>query len=152
MTKSEVIMLRNYIKGAYGYDKGDESTDAVWFDLLHNYEHQGIMQAVKSHIRSGNRFPPTLSELIAGYEVIVQSFSNDILDLMDRDGYFNDPVGSDPALASWNKDNRKRKAQVWLSIHKMPDWFKMDYQRYEGQIKVKYFASPLRSSTKELAT
>ena len=152
MTIQELSQIKAFIKGAYPNSRDDEASDIVWYEMLQNQEYYGTLQAVKSHIRSGNRFPPTLSELIAGYEVIVQSFSNDILDLMDRDGYFNDPVGSDPALASWNKDNRKRKAQVWLSIHKMPDWFKMDYQRYEGQIKVKYFASPLRSSTKELAT
>jgi hypothetical protein len=143
MTKSEVIMLRNYIKGAYGYDNGGESTDAVWFDLLQEYEYKGIMQAAKNHIKSGNNYPPRVAELISGYELILDDFNDDILDKMAKDGVFDDPycvemidgrlIETEPEVRRWNREKRITKAKNWLQAKSMPDWFKDKYDSYRKQ-------------------
>jgi len=143
MTQQEVIFVKNYIKGAYPNIKDDTTSDAVWYDLLKSEEYYGILQSVKNYIRSGNKYAPTLSEIIAGYELIVLEYQNEIIQRMDKDGYFNDGETSPYEIASWNKKNRMRKANVWASRdypkEKIPDWFKRDYQRYEDLFKQKYF-------------
>ena len=153
MTKSEVIMLRNYIKGAYGYDNGGESTDAVWFDLLQEYEYKGIMQAAKNHIKSGNNYPPRVAELIKGYETILDDFNSDIIERMTRDGVFDDPaeititdlngnertIKVDEETRQWNNQSRITKAKVWLSAKSMPSWFKAKYEQYRTVIRQGYF-------------
>ncbi len=167
MTQKELILLLNYVRGAYQTFKSDANSDAVWYDLLQGEEYYGILQALKNYIRKGNKFPPTPADLIMGYELIVLEFSNEVLRLMESAGYFDDPteivltekydeltdtyikteprkVLTDLELARWNKDNRKRRAYIWLSEgfpkEAIPKWFKEDYQKYEKMIKAKYFA------------
>ncbi len=147
MTKSEVIMLRNYIKGAYGYDNGGESTDAVWFDLLQEYEYKGIMQAAKSHIKSGNNYPPRVAELIRGYELILDSLSDDIINRMERAKELDDTEG-DEDVKAWNKRNRVEKLKVWLAHPNrdriIPDWVKTIISKYQNEIRSRLFGSETR--------
>ena len=147
MTKSEVIMLRNYIKGAYGYDNGGESTDAVWFDLLQEYEYKGIMQAAKNHIKSGNNYPPRVAELIRGYELILDSLSDDIINRMERAKELDDTEG-DEDVKAWNKRNRVEKLKVWLAHPNrdriIPDWLKTIISKYQNEIRSRLFGSETR--------
>jgi len=149
MTKSEVIMLRNYIKGAYGYDNGGESTDAVWFDLLQGYEYKGIMQAAKNHIKSGNNYPPRVAELIRGYELILDSLSDDIINRMERAKELDDAEG-DEDVKTWNKRNRVEKLKVWLAHPNrdriIPDWLKTIISKYQNEIRSRLFGSETRPS------
>jgi hypothetical protein len=152
MTKSEVIMLRNYIKGAYGYDNGGESTDAVWFDLLQEYEYKGIMQAAKNHIKSGNNYPPRVAELIRGYELILDTLSDDIINRMERVGEFDDMVG-DEEIRAWNKRNRIDKLKRWLAHPNrdriMPSWLQAIISKYQAEIKMKYFGNGSRDAIEQ---
>ena len=145
-------MLRNYIKGAYGYDNGGESTDAVWFDLLQGYEYKGIMQAAKNHIKSGNNYPPRVAELIRGYELILDSLSDDIINCMERAGEFDDLAG-DEETKSWNKRNRIEKLKHWLAHPNrnliMPEWLKAIISKYQAGIKMKYFGNGSRDAIEQ---
>ncbi len=143
MTAQELNQIRAYIKGAYPNFKDDENDDIVWFDLLQGYQYQGIMQALKSYIKSGNRFAPTVAELIKGYETILDDFNSDIIERMTRDGVFDDPycvemidgrlIETEPEVRRWNREKRITKAKNWLQAKSMPDWFKDKYDSYRKQ-------------------
>lgn len=137
MTYEEVVHIRNYIKAAYPQVKDNsEATDAVWFDMLKDYAYLGILASVKDYIMSGKQYPPTLAEVIKNYETVLDSHQEDILKQMMIDGVFNDPDGSNPAIAEWNKENRIDRARLWMSLEKSkwPKWFLDIYKKYMKQI------------------
>lgn len=121
----------------------DESSDAVWFDMLRNEDYQGIMLALKSYIRAGNKYPPSIGELLKGYDNQILEFNNAVLETMERDGYFADGEAVDSEVARFNYDNRKRKALMWASKdypkEHVPEWFLKDYKAYEEKVKSIYF-------------
>lgn len=144
MTVEQVITIRKYIDGAYPQlrqrtKEEIEDTDTVWFDLLKGEDFHLAMQAVKNYIRNGNNFPPSISSVLEGCKAVILKYNNRVLETMEADGYFDDPENADAETSKWNKDNRKRKAQVWVSKgypkEQIPDWFKKDYQRYEATVK-----------------
>lgn len=145
MTKQEYAQIKAYVLGAFPQMKNNDFSDAVWYDFLKEEEYYGILQSVKNYIKQGNKFPPTVGEVVNGYELIVQDFNNEVLRLMEESGYFDDAEETDYEVAAWNKKNRKRKAFIWLSNsfpkEAIPDWFKNDYHEYEKVIKAKYFAT-----------
>ena len=143
MTTQELNQLRAYIKGAYPHVKDDEQDDIVWYDLLQGCDYLGVLQTVKSYIRAGNRFAPTVAELISGYESILDVFNDDILDKMAKDGVFDDPyciemidgrlIETEPEVRRWNREKRITKAKNWLQAKSMPAWFKEKYDSYRTQ-------------------
>jgi len=157
MTSQELSQLRAYIKGAYPQASDSENDDLVWYDLLQGYEYAGLLESVKRYIRNGNgtrnEFPPLPSQIIKGYETILDGFNLDILDRMASDGVFDDPefvtitdlngikrtIATEPEVRAWNRQKRIDRARNWLSKNFLPDWFKRDYQRYEDLFKQKYF-------------
>jgi hypothetical protein len=154
MTDEQVVAIKKYVEGAYPMMKSNDDSDLVWFDLLQDQEYYGILQSIKNYIRAGNKFPPTVSEIIKGYSLIIMEFNDEVLRLMDEDGFFNDPPGGEIEVALWNKQNRKRKALVWMSRdypkENIPRWFKEEYQKYEQMIKQKYFAIPNKMGVRQL--
>lgn len=143
MKQSEVIIIRRYIKNSFSIMKDDDdSSDAVWFDMLQHEDYNGILSSLKRYIRDGNKYPPSIGELIKGYNVMVLEFNNAVLDAMDKDGYFSSG-DDDPTVERWNYDNRKRKAIMWASKdypkEAVPDWFLKDYKDYEEKVKAVYF-------------
>jgi hypothetical protein len=154
MKDEQVVAIKKYVEGAYPMMKSNDDADLVWFDLLQDEEYYGILQSVKNYIRAGNKFPPGVSEVIQGYSLIIMEFNDEVLRLMDEDGFFNDSEEADIEVAYWNKNNRKRKAAVWISKdfpkENIPNWFKEVYQNYESQIKAKYFALSNTSKARQL--
>lgn len=143
MNGQEVVLLRKYAEGAYPQMKQDAGSDAVWTDMLSQYEYFGVMQALKNYIRTGNRFPPTLAELISGYEQVLSSFDADIVEMMAKDGVFDDDITKDPEIKAWNRANREQKTRTWLA-HPLrelmwPDWLKDLYGEYQARIRERYF-------------
>lgn len=143
MKQSEVIIIRRYIKNSFSIMKDDDdSSDAVWFDMLQHEDYNGILSSLKRYIRDGNKYPPSIGELIKGYNVMVLEFNNAVLDAMDKDGYFSSG-DDDPTVERLNYDKRKRKAIMWASKdypkEAVPDWFLKDYKDYEEKVKAVYF-------------
>ena len=133
MTVQEVMLIKKYAEGAYPQMKQDEGNDLVWIDMFSPYEFLGIKTALQNHIRSGNKFPPTIAELIKGYEVLLDTFHEDILNRMIQDNVFEGD--------EWNKSKNIEKARAWLShpMKVMPDWFKTIYLQYRNQIATQFF-------------
>ena len=90
MTNNQIIQIKEYVRGAFPNMKDNDFADVVWFDLLKDEEFYGILQSVKNFVRDGSKFPPTVGEIIKGYELIVRDFSDSILREMEEDGYFDD--------------------------------------------------------------
>jgi len=143
MNLQDIIALRKYAEGAYPQMKLSETSDAVWFDMMASYQLNGMMEALKTYIRSGNTYPPTVADLINGYETIISGFDSDIVEKMAREGVFDDSKGCDSEIADWNRTNRKNKALAWLSSPNrdrfMPLWFATLYDLYRTRVETKYF-------------
>jgi hypothetical protein len=145
MTELEIISIKKYVKGAYPNMKDTEISNIVWIDLLQDEEYYGILQSVKNYIKDGNKFPPTVGEVIKGYNLIINKFRDDILNKMEDDGVFDDPDSTDIEIAMWNKKNRKRKTLIWsANLSKAPEWFVKIYKSYETNQKALVFKSQKR--------
>lgn len=82
MNEKQALAIKQYCEGAYPNMKKDDSTDLVWIDMLQSYDFNGIMQSVKKHIYSGNKFAPSLAELIKGYELILNENNERLVEMV----------------------------------------------------------------------
>jgi hypothetical protein len=128
---AEVITLREIIKESYPFAKMDnERGDDVWYVLLKDYQFQPMHNSLVSWIKAGNKFPPSIADLIARYDDTVKETATGVIAMMDEDGYFDDPEDASREIAIWNHNQRLRKANMWSQNGKGPDWFMRDYQTY----------------------
>ncbi len=149
MNAKEILLIKDYLKGAYPILKDSDNSNTVWADMLSGYEYLGVLQALKNHIRSGNKYAPTIAELISGYELILDGFNSDIIDKMTRAREFDDQesvklhdgrvIAIDPEVSAWNRNNRIEKAKNWLALGIMPDWFRTKFEQYKKVITERYF-------------
>ena len=153
MTIEQMIMIRKYIDGAYPLQRQrtkEETADAdmIWFDMLKDEDYNLCMQGVKNYIRSANNFPPSISAILEASKEVVLQYNNKVIELMESEGYFNDSETTPLEISAWNKENRRRKAQIWASNNYpkelIPDWFKTDYQRYEVRVRQTLIPSAAR--------
>jgi hypothetical protein len=139
MTREQVLSIKKYVEGAYQTVKSDIDNDLVWIDMLKNEEYYGILESAKKYIRAGNKFPPTIGELIQGYEIVIDEFNKIVFDMMADDGYFVDRVSKDQEVRDWNTQKRTKQTKIWLSKNYpkeyIPQWFLDDWQKYASEVK-----------------
>jgi len=139
MTREQVLSIKKYVEGAYQTVKSDIDNDLVWIDMLKNEEYYGILESAKKYIRAGNKFPPTIGELIQGYEIVIDEFNKIVFDMMADDGYFVDRVSKDQEVREWNTQKRTKQTKIWLSKNYpkeyIPQWFLDDWQKYASEVK-----------------
>lgn len=139
MTVEQVLSIKKYVEGAYQTVKSDIDNDLVWIDMLKNEEYYGILESAKKYIRAGNKFPPTIGELIQGYEIVIDEFNKIVFDTMADDGYFVDRVSKDKEVREWNTHKRTKQTKIWLSKNYpkeyIPQWFLDDWQKYASEVK-----------------
>lgn len=139
MTVEQVLSIKKYVEGAYQTVKSDIDNDLVWIDMLKNEEYYGILESAKKYIRAGNKFPPTIGELIQGYEIVIDEFNKIVFDMMVDDGYFADRVSKDQEVREWNTQKRTKQTKIWLSKNYpkeyIPQWFLDDWQKYASKVK-----------------
>ena len=142
MTSEQAIAIKKYCEGVYPSMKRDTELDLVWFDQLKGEEYHGTMQSLKNWIKKGNKFPPSIPELISGYELVINEHHALVLKTMEEDGYFNDPFDTEKEIAEFNKKNRIKKARLYISQgypkETIPNWFKQDYLKYDEKLKQEY--------------
>ena len=141
MRSEEILNIKKYVEGAYPNLKKDPDADIIWLDMLKDYNYLGVLEAVRNYIKSGNKYPPTLAEIIKGYEVVLDKHQEEVLTRMVNSGMFDDPNGADPEIAAWNKENRIDKARYWMSLEKpsWPGWFLTEYKKHlRNIIQIKY--------------
>ena len=139
MTREQVLSIKKYVEGAYQTVKSDIDNDLVWIDMLKNEEYYGILESAKKYIRAGNKFPPTIGELIQGYEIVIDEFNKIVFDMMADDGYFVDRVSKDQEVRDWNTQKRTKQTKIWLSKNYpkeyIPQWFLDDWRKYASEVK-----------------
>jgi hypothetical protein len=153
MTEVQVISIKKYCEAIYPMMKNDSDgdSDLVWYDQLKDEEYHGTMQALKNWIKKGNKFPPSIPELIFGYDYAVLEHQAEVIRMMDYDKYFDDPKGTDEEIAAFNKKNRIRRAKMYCSIdypkERIPEWFKKDYLKYDERLKAEYIKISLQQKS-----
>ena len=139
MTREQVLSIKKYVEGAYQTVKNDIDNDLVWIDMLKNEEYYGILESAKKYIRAGNKFAPTIGELIQGYEIVIDEFNKIVFDMMVDDGYFVDRVSKDQEVREWNTQKRTKQTKIWLSKNYpkeyIPQWFLDDWRKYASEVK-----------------
>ena len=85
MNDGQALAIKTYCEGAYPNMKKDSNADLVWIDMLKDYEYNGILMSVKKHILSGNKFAPSLAEIIKGYEMILTSNNEKLVYLVAKE-------------------------------------------------------------------
>jgi uncharacterized protein YciI len=139
MTTEQVITIKKYVEGAYSTLKTETDNDLVWIDMLKDQEYYGILESAKKYIRSGNKFPPTIGELIKGYEIVIDEFNKIVFEMMADDGYFVDRVSKEKEVRDWNTEKRTKQTKIWLSKNYpkeyIPEWFLSDWKKYANDVK-----------------
>jgi hypothetical protein len=139
MTREQVLSIKKYVEGAYQTVKNDIDNDLVWIDMLKGEEYYGILESAKKYIRAGNKFAPTIGELIQGYEIVIDEFNKIVFDTMADDGYFVDRVSKEQEVRDWNTQKRTKQTKIWLSKNYpkeyIPQWFLDDWRKYASEVK-----------------
>ena len=139
MTIEQVLSIKKYVEGAYQTVKNDVDNDLVWIDMLKGEEYYGILESAKKYIRAGNKFAPTIGELIQGYEIVIDEFNKIVFDTMADDGYFVDRVSKEQEVREWNTQKRTKQTKIWLSKgypkEYIPQWFLDDWRKYASEVK-----------------
>ncbi|MDR4969083.1 MAG: replicative helicase loader/inhibitor [Acholeplasmataceae bacterium] len=144
MTAEEVVVIRTMINGAYPHSKLEGGTgDEVWYVLLKEYKFKPMYDALIAHIKNGNKFAPTVAELISVYKDYEIVRLNEVVRYMEKRGYFDDPEGSPEEIASWNKYNRLNKTMKFIENNTVPQWLQEDINKYYRELH------PLQIDNKE---
>ena len=133
MTENEVLAVKTYAEGAYPQMKSEKASDFVWVDMLSPYDLNTAMVSLQTYIKSGNRFPPTVADIIKGCGEAQKNQDEEFIAYLDNLGMFRE-AGEDDEVSRWNKDNREQKARNWLA-HPLrekawPEWFRLLYTAF----------------------
>jgi len=132
------VAIKIYCESAYPQMREKKGSDDVWIDMLSSYDYTLMLSATKQYIADGNEYAPSIASLITAYKKQQERFTDTILQQMEDDGIFDDPINSNADVASWNKQNRKRKANEYVLTGSMPDWFKALYESYQEKEILKF--------------
>lgn len=131
MNVQEAIAVRVYAEGAYPQLKDKDAAGKVWVDLLTPFEYRGIMKVLKDYIMTGNKYPPTVAELIGAYKVVLSEIDETIVQMMLDAGDFDDPDWANPEVAMWNQKKRIESSREMIRRNIMPDWFRARYDHFK---------------------
>lgn len=115
MKQEELIKGLKILGVAYGKDfTSDECS--TYYEFLQEYNYDIFKAAVKSIIKK-SKFIPKISDLVEECEKQRAITRYEILDFMQLQGYFKNPVEYD-------------KASRFLQMNIIPEWFRNDMKRY----------------------
>lgn len=140
MEAEQVIMIRAIINESYPYVKMDKQEgDEVWFLMLQDYSYDLMINCLKNYIKNGNKFAPSIAELIELHDKRKESFRHPLVDFMLDKGYFDDVDDKGNKIfgevASWNRDKRVKKHNMWLLEDRVPSIFKADLEKYQKMMQ-----------------
>ena len=142
MKAKEIIVLKTFITESYPYVKMDNPEgDDVWYIMLKEYKFKKMQKVLMDYIKSGKKFAPGIADLIKLYEDNTIVELNDIISFMEEQGYFDDINPIDAEWAMWNKENRLKKAMMWIENDNVPSWLQKDINKYYKLIKTEKITS-----------
>lgn len=115
MTEIEITKGLSYLGIAYGkeYTKIEVQQH---YDFLKDYSYETFISAIKSIIRN-SKFLPKINELLEECEKQKEKIKFDIIEFMNKQGYFKDI-------------KEYEQANLFMSKNIMPEWFKKDVNKY----------------------
>lgn len=115
MTEIEITKGLSYLGIAYGkeYTKIEVQQH---YDFLKEYSYETFIEATKNIIRN-SKFLPKINELLEECERQKTEMKFDIIEFMNKQGYFKDI-------------KEYEQANLFMSENIMPEWFKNDINKY----------------------
>lgn len=115
MTEIEITKGLSYLGIAYGkeYTKIEVQQH---YDFLKEYSYETFIKATKNIIRN-SKFLPKINELLEECERQKTEMKFDIIEFMNKQGYFKDI-------------KEYEQANLFMSENIMPEWFKNDINKY----------------------
>lgn len=115
MTEQDLIKGLTYLGAAYGKEYSKIECEQH-YDFLKEYSYENFVAAVKNIIKT-SKFLPKISDLVEECENQRKQTRYEILDFMNKQGYFKSPI-------------EYEKACKFLQINVIPGWFKEDLKKY----------------------
>jgi len=141
----QVLAIKRFAEGAYPQMKNDGGSDAVWIEMLSTYDFGGMMQTLKNHINGGNKYPPSIAELIGGYKNAVSEYDSKFVEWLEKTGKLADAEGTDAEIAALSLRHRKEKAVAIMSHPLrdsiMPGWFAAWYAEYRAKVERRIYGT-----------
>lgn len=91
MTMEQAILIRIFLENAYPNFKSDERSERVYMDMLQDYDYKIMIEAAKDFART-SPYPPSIANLVTNYEILKTQILIDIVNEMNRLGYFKKPT------------------------------------------------------------
>lgn len=120
MEQKQFADSMGYLGLAYGKSFTQQEI-MQYYDFLKMYNDDIFTKAIKSIIRS-SKFLPKITDLIEECEKHKGQIKNDVIDFMQKRGYFKHPYEYEKALG-------------WLENEIIPQWFKKDMSEYYKMMK-----------------
>ena len=120
--RKQIVNFVVVLKTAYPYafkDMTDEEVEQMvnlYEEMLGGYSEETLNQVVKEIIKT-RKFLPTLNEIIELCESNKIYKRNEIIDYMEKDGYFKNP-------------NELDKAYFWVNEGNIPGWLLEEMKKY----------------------
>ena len=119
MSEQELVKGLTYLGMAYGKEYSILECDQ-YYDFLREYSYETFVVAVKSIIKT-SPFIPKISDLIKACESAKSTMRFDVIEYMNRDGYFKDVKEYD-------------KANSFMERGIVPEWLQKDINKYYKQM------------------
>lgn len=131
MKQEELVKGLKVLGIAYSKEFTQEEC-ATYYEFLQDYSYETFKTAIKNIIKK-SKFLPKISEIIEECESSKETSWFEIIDFMQKQGYF--------AVAS-----EYDKATMWLERNVIPAWFKEDMKTYYSMMKQEKlgYSEPLR--------
>lgn len=120
MNEKEFSVNMAYLGLAYGKEYTPQEL-SVYYDFLKEFNDDIFTRAIKKIIKE-SKFPPKINELVEECSKLKEKAKYDVLDFMNKKGYFAIPSEYDKAIR-------------FLELNIMPDWFKEDMTKYYKMMK-----------------
>ena len=115
MTETEFVKGLTYLGIAYKQEFSKTETE-VYYDFLKEYSYQTFVNAIKNIVKT-SKFLPKITELIEACENAKSLVRFDVLEYMNKIGYFKDP-------------SEYQKASLFMERGIVPSWLQEDINKY----------------------
>ena len=115
MTEKDFANSMGYLGLAYGKEFNQQEL-MLYYDFLKEYSDKTLTAAIKNIIKT-SKFLPKITEIIEECEKCKEQAVFEILDFMNRKGYFKAPIEYD-------------KATLFMERGNVPEWLQKDINEY----------------------
>lgn len=115
MKEEQFVKILKLLGTAYNKEFDKEQTE-VWYSFLKKYQYEVLLDAIKNII-SKNKYMPSISEVEEECKKQKENIRHEIVEFMNKQGYFK-------SIEEYDKANK------WLNEDVIPHWFLEDMKNY----------------------